>query len=97
MLQNLNTKIAGGSEGIINKVSVSSFSNAKALSTRNDTPTLASRPFDVDRDGFVLSEGAGIVILESLKHALKGDAPIIGEIIGHALNSDAYDQKRVPF
>ncbi len=81
---------AGGSEGIINKVSVASFSNAKALSTRNDTPTLASRPFDKDRDGFVMSEGAGILILESLEHALKRDAPIIGEMVGYALNSDAY-------
>lgn len=81
---------AGGSEAAMTKVVFSSFSNAKALSTKNDTPTLASQPFDKDRDGFVMSEGAGILILESLEHALKRGAPIIGEMIGYASNSDAY-------
>jgi 3-oxoacyl-[acyl-carrier-protein] synthase II len=81
---------AGGSEAAINKAIVASFCNAKALSTRNDMPALASRPFAEDRDGFVISEGAGILILESLEHALKRDAPIIGEIIGYGSNSDAF-------
>ncbi|MGG4046139.1 beta-ketoacyl-ACP synthase II [Paenibacillus favisporus] len=83
---------AGGSEAAITKVVLVSFSNSKALSTKNDVPTSASRPFDVDRDGFVMSEGAAVLILESLEHALMRDAPIFGEIIGYASNSDAYHQ-----
>ncbi|MFB5678195.1 beta-ketoacyl-ACP synthase II [Paenibacillus terreus] len=82
---------AGGSEALINQLILASFNNAKALSTRNDTPALASRPFAEDRDGFVISEGGGILILESLEHALKRGAPILGEIIGYGSNSDAYN------
>ncbi|KMY42745.1 beta-ketoacyl-ACP synthase II [Peribacillus loiseleuriae] len=81
---------AGGSEAAITKLSLASFRNATALSTRNEEPSLASRPFDVNRDGFVMSEGAGILVLESLEHALKRDALIYGEVIGYGAGSDAY-------
>ncbi|WP_028390402.1 beta-ketoacyl-ACP synthase II [Bacillus cihuensis] len=81
---------AGGSEAAVTRLSLASFGNATALSTRNDEPTLASRPFDVNRDGFVMSEGAGILVLESLDHALQRDAPIYGEVIGYGAGSDAY-------
>ncbi|MGN7469839.1 beta-ketoacyl-ACP synthase II [Brevibacillus sp. SAFN-007a] len=82
--------IAGGTEAAINEVSLASFSNAMALSTRNDDPTAASRPFDAKRDGFVMAEGAGILILESLSHARKRDARIYAEVIGYGASSDAY-------
>ncbi|EJL45036.1 3-oxoacyl-[acyl-carrier-protein] synthase 2 [Brevibacillus agri] len=82
--------IAGGTEAAINEVSLASFSNATALSTRNDDPTAASRPFDAKRDGFVMAEGAGILILESLSHALRRDARIYAEVIGYGASSDAY-------
>lgn len=82
--------IAGGSEAVITPLSVAGFSSMKALSTRNSEPEKASRPFDRDRDGFVMGEGAGILILEELTCALKRNAKIYAEIIGYALNSDAY-------
>ncbi|WHY00494.1 beta-ketoacyl-ACP synthase II [Neobacillus sp. DY30] len=81
---------AGGTEAAITDLSIASFGNATALSTRNDDPTKASRPFDEDRDGFVMSEGAGILILESLSHALRRDAKIYAEIIGYGASSDAH-------
>ncbi|WP_282035314.1 beta-ketoacyl-ACP synthase II [Metabacillus indicus] len=81
---------AGGTEAAIRDLSIASFGNATALSTRNDDPTKASRPFDVDRDGFVMSEGAGILILESLSHALRREAKIYAEIIGYGASSDAH-------
>jgi 3-oxoacyl-[acyl-carrier-protein] synthase II len=81
---------AGGTEAAVTNVSLASFGNATALSTRNDEPTLASRPFDVNRDGFIMSEGAGIMVLESLEHALKRGALIYGEVIGYGASSDAY-------
>ncbi|PEZ80895.1 beta-ketoacyl-ACP synthase II [Bacillus sp. AFS017274] len=81
---------AGGAEAAITDLSLASFGNATALSTRNDNPTKASRPFDVNRDGFVMSEGAGILILESLSHALRRDAKIYAEVIGYGASSDAY-------
>jgi 3-oxoacyl-[acyl-carrier-protein] synthase II len=82
--------IAGGSEAVITKVAVGGFGAMKALSTRNDDPATASRPFDLDRDGFVLGEGGGAVVLEELEHALRRGAPIYGEIIGAAATADAY-------
>lgn len=82
--------IAGGTEAAITDISVASFGNATALSTRNDEPTKASRPFDTNRDGFVMAEGAGILILESLAHAKRRNARIYAEIIGYGATSDAY-------
>lgn len=82
--------IAGGTEAAITDISVASFGNATALSTRNDEPAKASRPFDVDRDGFVMAEGAGILILESLSHARRRNARIYAEVIGYGATSDAY-------
>ncbi len=82
--------VTGGVEGLINDVSVVGFAVMGALSRRNDEPERASRPFDKDRDGFVLSEGAGILILERLEHALAREAPIYGEVLGYASSSDAY-------
>ncbi|MCH6264478.1 MULTISPECIES: beta-ketoacyl-ACP synthase II [Neobacillus] len=82
--------VAGGTEAAITNLSLASFGNAKALSTRNEEPTLASRPFDADRDGFVMSEGAGILVLESLEHALDRNAPILCEVIGYGASSDAH-------
>ncbi|MCZ8514686.1 beta-ketoacyl-ACP synthase II [Paenibacillus filicis] len=81
---------AGGAEAAITDISLASFGNATALSKRNDAPERASRPFDADRDGFVMAEGAGIVVLESLSHALKRNARIYAEVIGYGASSDAY-------
>ncbi|MFG0213581.1 beta-ketoacyl-ACP synthase II [Brevibacillus porteri] len=82
--------IAGGSEAAVTDISLASFSNATALSTRNDDPAGASRPFDSQRDGFVMAEGAGIVILESESHAKKRNARMYVEVIGYGASSDAY-------
>lgn len=82
--------IAGGSEGVICKTSIGGFNSMKALSTRNDDPLTASRPYDAERDGFVLGEGAGAIILESLEHALARGANILAEVVGYAASSDAY-------
>jgi 3-oxoacyl-[acyl-carrier-protein] synthase II len=83
--------IAGGGEAPITPVSVAGFAAARALSMRDDDPAKASRPFDKDRDGFVMSEGAGIVVLESLKHAQKRGATILAELIGYGRSADAND------
>ncbi len=82
--------IAGGAEASISPSAIAGFSNMKALSSRNDEPTKASRPFDKTRDGFVIGEGSGMVILESLEHAQKRNAEIYGEILGYGLTADAY-------
>jgi len=82
--------ICGGTEATITPMGVGGFSSMKALSTRNDDPSHASRPFDAQRDGFVVGEGAGIVILESLEHAQKRNAPILAEIVGYGMSGDAY-------
>ena len=82
--------IAGGSEAIINPIGITSFSALKAISTRNDEPQLASRPFDAERDGFVISEGAGLLILENLAHAQKREANILAEVIAYGASADAY-------
>ncbi|HKV74791.1 MAG TPA: beta-ketoacyl-ACP synthase II [Gemmatimonadales bacterium] len=82
--------VAGGSEAAITGLTVAAFSNMKAMSTRNDDPATASRPFDVDRDGFVLGDGGAVIILESLEHARKRGATILGEIVGYGLTGDAY-------
>jgi len=82
--------IAGGTESVITPLAVSGFCAMKALSTRNDEPTKASRPFDLKRDGFVMGEGAGIVIMEEREAAIKRGARIYAEVIGYGASSDAY-------
>ncbi len=82
--------VAGGTEANLTPLTVGGFNAMKALSTRNDAPEKASRPFDKDRDGFVVGEGSGIVILEELEHALKRGAKIYGELAGYGYNGDAY-------
>ncbi len=82
--------VTGGTEASISPMAVAGFSNMKALSTRNNDPERASRPFDSGRDGFVLGEGAGMVVLETLNHAKKRNAKIYGELAGYAATADAY-------
>jgi 3-oxoacyl-[acyl-carrier-protein] synthase II len=82
--------IAGGAEAAITPMGVGGFAAMRALSTRNDAPEKASRPWDRDRDGFVIGEGAGIMILEELEHARKRGAPILAEIAGYGMSGDAY-------
>jgi len=82
--------IAGGCEGVIAPLCVGGFSAMRALSTRNDDPGRASRPFDAGRDGFVISEGAGIVILEELGHAVRRDAAVHAEVAGYGVSGDAF-------
>ena len=82
--------ITGGSEAIINPIGVSAFNALKAISTRNDEPQLASRPFDIEHDGFVIGEGAGILILENLAHAQERGARILAEMIAYGASADAY-------
>ncbi len=82
--------ISGGSEAAINQAAIGGFSAAQALSKRNSDPATASRPFDVDRDGFVMGEGAGALILEEYEHAVKRGATILGEIVGGGMAADAY-------
>jgi 3-oxoacyl-[acyl-carrier-protein] synthase II len=81
--------VAGGTEASITPLAVGGFCAMKALSTRNDEPTKASRPFDLNRDGFVMGEGAGIVVLEELEHALNRGADIVAEVIGYGSSADA--------
>ena len=82
--------IAGGSEAAITPMGVGGFAAMRALSTRNDEPEKASRPWDVARDGFVIGEGAGILVLEELEHARKRGAAVLSEIIGYGMSADAY-------
>jgi 3-oxoacyl-[acyl-carrier-protein] synthase II len=82
--------VTGGSEAAVNEMGMGGFNALKALSTRNDSPQTASRPFDLDRDGFVLGEGAGALILEEYEHAIKRGAKIYAEVIGGGMSGDAY-------
>ncbi len=82
--------IAGGTEAIINPLGITAFNALKALSTRNDPPQKASRPFDKDRDGFIISEGAVVLILESLEHALRRNVPILAEIVAYGATADGF-------
>lgn len=88
--------IAGGAEAAVTELSLASFGNATALSARNDEPARASRPFDAGRDGFVIAEGAGIVVLESLSHAARRGARIYAEVVGYGATSDAYHMVATP-
>ena len=82
--------VAGGAEAPVNRLGIAGFASMRALSTRNDEPQRASRPFDAQRDGFVVAEAAGVVVLESLEHALARGARIHGEIIGYGMSGDAH-------
>ena len=82
--------LAGGAEAPLNALTFAGFSNMKAMSRNNDNPMEASRPFDKDRDGFVIAEGAGILLLEEFEHAVKRGAEIFGEIVGYGATSDAF-------
>jgi 3-oxoacyl-[acyl-carrier-protein] synthase II len=82
--------LAGGTEAVIAPLCVAGFSNCKALSTRNNEPERASRPFDKERDGFVMGEGSAVLIVEALDHALDRGATIYAEVIGYAMSADAY-------
>lgn len=82
--------VAGGTEAAVSPAAVAGFCSMKAMSTHNDEPEKASRPFDINRDGFIMGEGAGIVVLESLDHALARGAHIYGEVAGYGYNADAY-------
>src|SRR5207342_2244677 len=82
--------IVGGSEAAITPMSVGGFGALRALSTRNDDPERASRPFDRDRDGFIVGEGAGVLILEELEFAKRRGARIYTEIVGYGMSADAY-------
>ena len=82
--------IAGGSEAAITGMGIGGFAAMRALSTRNDEPARASRPFDKDRDGFVMGEGAGVLILEELELAKNRNAPIAAELVGYGMSGDAY-------
>jgi len=90
VLDNADIMVCGGTEAAITPLSVAGFIALQALSTRNDQPEKASRPFDLDRDGFVMAEGAGVLILESLEHAKKRGSHILAELAGYGYNNDAY-------
>jgi 3-oxoacyl-[acyl-carrier-protein] synthase II len=86
----VDAMICGGAEAVITPMAIGGFSSMRALSTRNDAPEQASRPFDADRDGFVLGEGAGLIVLEEFEHARRRGAKIYAEIVGYGATADAY-------
>jgi len=86
----LDLAIAGGAESVVSPLAISGFAKMDTLSKGNENPQRASKPFDIKRDGFVLSEGASVLVLESLGSAIKRDVPILGEIVGYGASSDAY-------
>jgi 3-oxoacyl-[acyl-carrier-protein] synthase II len=88
--------ITGGAEAAVTPLAIAGFSNMKALSTRNDEPERASRPFDADRDGFVMGDGASVLILEHLESAQDRGATILGEIIGYGMSADAFHMTQPP-
>src|SRR5213082_2480147 len=88
--------IAGGAEAVVTELSIGGFAAARALSTRNDDPHAASRPWDKDRDGFVMGEGAGILVVEELEHARARGAKIYCELIGYGATADAYHMTAPP-
>lgn len=90
VLGHADVMICGGAEAAICNMALSGFGNMKAISTRNDEPDKASRPFDLDRDGFVLGEGAGVLVIESEEHAQNRGAAILGEVCGYGMTADAY-------